>query len=159
MHGVCWVRWICLLANKSLERAVSDSLDSIAWKVGGAWRERRPERETHFLDTQNSLTRVAFLFYGASQGFCGVRKKRSANRLAPAPCFLSRSNDDLRMNEQRRVSRTLTQVQTRLKCLLLLRRVKRSSSSKLIILLSYFPHASWYDFNVRFLFPICVTFS
>ena len=82
--------------------------------MGGAWRERRPERETHFLDTQNSLTRVAFLFYGASQGFCGVRKKRSANRLAPAPCFLSRSKDDLRMNEQRRVSRTLTQVETRL---------------------------------------------
>ena len=74
----------------------------------------RPEKETHFLDTQNFLLWVAFLFYGASQGFRGVRKKCSANRLAPAPCFLSGSEDDLRMNEQRRVSRTLTQVQTRL---------------------------------------------
>ena len=83
-------------------------------KVGGAWREMRPEKDMYFLDTQNSLTRVEFLFYGASQGYHGVKKKRSANRLAPAPCFLSGSKDDFRMNEQRRVSRTLTQVETRL---------------------------------------------
>ena len=82
--------------------------------VGGALRETRPEKEIHFLDTQNFLLRVAFLFYGASQRFRGLRKKRSGNRLAPAPCFMSWCKDDLRMNEPRRVSRTLTQVETRL---------------------------------------------
>ena len=75
----------------------------------------RHEKEMYFLDKLNSLTRVTFLFYGASQGRRGVRNKCSANRHAPAPCFLSGPKDDLRMNEQWHVSRTLAQVQTRLK--------------------------------------------